>query len=71
MSSRSPSEPTTIDFTSCATVSLSEAATVLGIHRSTAWDLYRRNEFPVPVLKIGRRLRVTKVHLQNYLLGKD
>lgn len=59
-----------IDTSSCATVSLAEAAAVLGIHRSTAWELYRRGEFPIPVLKLGRRLRVTKLQLQRYLLGE-
>jgi predicted DNA-binding transcriptional regulator AlpA len=58
-----------IDFSACATVSLTEAAKVLGVHRSTAWDLYRRGEFPTPVLQVGHRLRVTKVHLRRYLLG--
>lgn len=60
----------TIDFTTCATVSLAEAAKVLGIHRSTAWDLYKRGQFPVPVLQIGHRLRVTKAQLRRYLLGE-
>lgn len=58
-----------IDPTRCSTVSLTEAATVLGVHRSTAWDLYRRDEFPLPVLKVGTRLRVAKVHLEAFLLG--
>lgn len=58
-----------IDMTTCATVSLAEAATVLGIHRSTAYELYRRGEFPVAVLRIETRLRVTKLQLERYLLG--
>jgi len=62
-------ETTPIDFSQCATVSLAEAALVLGIHRSTAWDLHKRGEFPVPVLQIGHRLRVTKRQLERYLLG--
>ena len=57
-----------IDFDACATVSLSQAAEVLGVHRSTAWELYKRGEFPVPVLHIGNRLRVTKLHLERFLL---
>jgi hypothetical protein len=57
-----------IDMSVCATVSLSEAALVLGIHRSTAWELYKRGEFPVPVLPIGHRLRVAKIHLERFLL---
>lgn len=62
-------EPETIDFTRCATISLTEAAHVLGIHRSTAWELWKRGDFPVPVLQIGKRLRVTKAQLARYLDG--
>ena len=56
-----------IDMSKCATVSLGEAAHVLGIHRSTAWSLNQRGEFPVPVLRIGSSLRVVKTHLEIYL----
>ena len=59
---------TRIDMKTCATMSLADAALVLGIHRSTASELYRRGEFPVPVLQIGHRCRVTKIHLERYLL---
>ena len=58
-----------IDFSTCATLSPTEAAKVLGVHRSTAWELYKRDEFPVPVLQIGNRLRVTKHHLSRLLLA--
>jgi hypothetical protein len=51
----------------CATMSLAEAAVILHIHRTTAWQLYRRGEFPVPVLKVGTNLRVVKAHLQRFL----
>ena len=51
----------------CATMSLAEAAVILHIHRTTAWELYRRGEFPVPVLKVGANLRVVKAHLQRFL----
>jgi predicted DNA-binding transcriptional regulator AlpA len=56
-----------IDMTKCATVSLGQAAHVLGIHRSTAWSLSQRGEFPVPVLRIGSSLRVVRTHLETYL----
>lgn len=56
------------DPTNCATVSLVDAAQLLGIHRSTAWDLHRRGQFPVPVLRIGHGLRVAKVQLERFLL---
>ena len=48
-------------------MSLSEVAAILDIHRTTAWSLYRRGEFPVPVLKVGGNLRVVRVHLQQFL----
>jgi hypothetical protein len=51
----------------CATMSLAEAAVILHIHRTTAWQLFRRGEFPVPVLKVGTNLRVVKAHLQRFL----
>lgn len=60
---------TRIDMDACATMSLADAAFVLGIHRSTASELYRRGEFPVPVLEIGHRRRVTKIHLERFLLA--
>lgn len=62
-------DPTRIDMNVCATVSLADAALVLGIHRSTASELARRGEFPVPVLQIGHRCRVTKIHLERFLLA--
>lgn len=49
------------------TVSLGQAADLLGIGRSTAYDLARRDEFPVPVLKIGRRRVVSKKRLAAYV----
>ena len=60
-----------VDVNTCATVSLVEAARVLGIHRSTAWDLHKRGEFPVPVLQVGHGLRVAKIHLERFLLAGE
>jgi len=50
-----------------ATMSLADAAQVLGIHRSTAWALYKRGELPVPVLRVGTSLRIVRAHVQQYL----
>jgi excisionase family DNA binding protein len=52
---------------SCQTVSLAEAAQVLGIGRSTVYKLARQGALPVPVLEIGPVLRVSAVHLARYL----
>lgn len=50
-----------------ATCGLAEAALILGIHKSTAHAFYQAGTFPVPVLRIGTRLRVVKVHIQQFL----
>ncbi len=41
-----------------ATMSVAKAAELLGISRNQAYELIRRAEFPVSVLRLGRRLRV-------------
>ncbi len=50
-----------------ATIGLAEAALILGIHKSTAHALYQQGKFPVPVLKVGTRIRVVKIHIQQFL----
>ena len=45
-------------MTGKATVSIPEAARLLGIGRTTAYELASRGEFPVPVLRVGRQFRV-------------
>lgn len=50
-----------------ATISLAEAALILGIAKSTAWLLHQQGTFPVPVLRVGTRIRVVKIHLQQFL----
>jgi predicted DNA-binding transcriptional regulator AlpA len=41
-----------------ATVDLVTAARALGIGRTTAYQLARAGEFPIPVLRLGARYRV-------------
>lgn len=41
-----------------ATTDLVTAAKALGIGRTTAYQLARAGEFPVPVLRLGSRYRV-------------
>lgn len=43
------------------------AAEILGIGRSTAYDLIRRDEFPVRVLRVGTRMRVPVTALLAWL----
>jgi excisionase family DNA binding protein len=49
------------------TLSLAEAAEMLGIGRSTAYRLAQQGALPVPVLEIGPVLRVSLVHVERYL----
>ena len=51
------------------TLSLSEAAKVLGIGVSTAYRLCSRGEFPVPVLRIGGTVKVSTKRLKAYVDG--
>lgn len=55
---------------SAQTVSLTEAATILGIHRTTAYELHKKGQFPVPVIPVGRHLKVSKVSLERLLAGE-
>ncbi|WP_329334675.1 helix-turn-helix domain-containing protein [Streptomyces sp. NBC_01352] len=48
-------------------VSLAQAARALGIGTTTAYDLRRRGQFPVPVLRVGFRYRVRTADLIRYL----
>lgn len=50
------------------TLSIEDAGRLLGLGRSAAYDLARRDEFPVPVIRMGsRRLCVATAHLLNML----
>lgn len=43
------------------------AAGVVGIERTSAYGLARRAEFPVPVIRVGRQLRVSVAALLDML----
>ncbi len=49
------------------TVDIPTTAKVLGLHRNTAYELASRNELPVPVLRLGRSLRVPTAELRRVL----
>ncbi len=50
-------------------VSLTEAAEMLGISRNHAYELAKRGEFPVPVLTVGTRKKVSRRALVAYVEG--
>jgi len=49
------------------TVTIAEAAKLLGIGRNLCYELARRGELPVPVLRCGRRLLIPKRSLERIL----
>lgn len=52
-----------------ATYSLAEAGAILGISKTTAYELYRNGRFPVPVLTVGTRKKVSRRALEAFIDG--
>jgi excisionase family DNA binding protein len=50
-----------------ATYTIREAADILGISRSTAYESVRTGTFPVPVIRIGRRLVISRAAIELVL----
>ncbi|MFF8895219.1 helix-turn-helix domain-containing protein [Brevibacterium casei] len=49
------------------TLSVPEAGLQIGIGRNKAYELAKLGQFPVRVLKIGSRYRVSRADLDRYL----
>jgi excisionase family DNA binding protein len=49
------------------TVTIEEAAKLLGIGRNTAYELARQDRLPVPVIRLGRRIVVPRAALERLL----
>ena len=49
------------------TVDASVAFKALGISRNTGYSLIQRGEFPLPVIKAGKRLLIPKVEIEKLL----
>jgi excisionase family DNA binding protein len=54
-----------------ATLPFTEAAAYLGIPERTAYRLLANGEFPVPVLKVGRRRLVSRQLLEQFVNGEQ
>jgi len=48
-------------------VDLLEAAEAMEMGRTTAYELVRKNEFPVEVVRVGGRLKVRTADLRKFL----
>ncbi|MEU6267493.1 helix-turn-helix domain-containing protein [Saccharopolyspora shandongensis] len=53
------------------TMTVREAAKILGISHQTAYNLINAGTFPVRVLKLGRVHRVVTASLRAYINGQD
>ncbi|MGC4192907.1 MAG: helix-turn-helix domain-containing protein [Thermomicrobiales bacterium] len=49
------------------TLNIEDVARLLGINRSTAYDLARRDSLPVPVIRLGRRMVVSRRAMETLL----
>ena len=53
--------------TECHTVSVEEAAKILGYSRNTAYEAVKNGQ--LPVIRLGRKIRVPKAALEQMLTG--
>ena len=53
------------------TVTVEDAARMLGIGRSLAYEAARTNTFPVPVIKVGGRYLIPRAPLEALLRGEQ
>jgi excisionase family DNA binding protein len=49
------------------TITIKEAARVLGISRGLAYQLARQDALPVPVIKLGRRMVLSRKAVETLL----
>lgn len=52
------------------TLNIEEVAACLNINRSTAYELARRDDLPVPVIRLGRRMVVSRAALDALLASQ-
>jgi len=53
-----------------AVYSIEEVAALLGLSRNSAYTAAREDRLPVPVIKIGRRMSVSRRALDRFLDGE-
>ena len=53
------------------TLNIEDVARLLGINRSTAYELARRDALPVPVIRLGGRMVVSRRAMEALLGASD
>ena len=57
--------------TESLTMTVPELAKAMGISRGLAYDLARRDALPVPVIKLGKRMVLSRKAVEELLSGKQ
>jgi excisionase family DNA binding protein len=52
------------------TLNIEAAGKMLGVSRSVAYELARHNRLPVPVIRLGRRMVISKRALEEVLSAR-
>jgi hypothetical protein len=52
-------------------MSIEEVAAVFGLARSTAYDLAKTDRLPIPVIRAGKRIFVSRALVARVLAGED
>lgn len=53
------------------TITIPDACKILGISATTGYALAARKEFPVRVLRLGRKMLVSRTEMDSYLEGES
>lgn len=53
------------------TVSVAEAAQAIGIGERTLYQMIRENRSPFPIIKAGRRIRISRRRLAAFIEGVE
>lgn len=61
---------TQVQDVSRQTVNIETAGKMLGISRAVAYELARRDDLPVPVIRLGRRIVVSRRALEDVLSAR-
>lgn len=61
---------TQVQSISRETLNIEAAGKMLGISRAVAYELARRDQLPVPVIRLGRRMVVSKRALEEVLSAR-
>jgi excisionase family DNA binding protein len=51
-------------------LTISEVASLLGVHRSTLYRTIGRSDLPLPIIRVGSRMRIPRAAVERVLGGE-